>query len=132
VRVAVDTNVLVRLVTNDDAAQAQAARGRLEGHEVFLGKSVLLETEWVLRYTYGLDRATIAAVFRKLLGLRGAVVESQAEVITAVEWYEQGLDFADSLHLASARDCEELATFDRRFSAAAGKVDTRVAVKLVS
>jgi predicted nucleic-acid-binding protein len=51
VRVAIDTNVLVRLVTNDDAAQARAARDHLEGQQIYLAKSVLLEAEWVLRYS---------------------------------------------------------------------------------
>lgn len=115
-RVAIDTNVLVRLVTNDDAAQARAARDHLEGQQIYLAKSVLLEAEWVLRYSYGLDRQTITAVFRQLLGLEGSLTEAYADVVTAVEWYERGLDFADALHLASSRSCDRLVTFDRRFA----------------
>ena len=49
---AADTNVLVHLLTGDDPAQAAQARR-------------LFETEWVLRFTYGLPRTTIASAFGK-------------------------------------------------------------------
>ena len=57
--VAVDTNVLVRLLTNDHAAQAARAAAVFQSGPVFIPKSVLLETEWVLRYSYGLNTAAI-------------------------------------------------------------------------
>ena len=48
--IAVDTNILVRYLTNDDAEQAQLAIDLLNGSEhIWLPKTVLLETEWVLR-----------------------------------------------------------------------------------
>ena len=51
---AADTNVLVRLVTRDDKAQCERAIKFFDGHEVYLPKTVLLELEWVLRYSVDL------------------------------------------------------------------------------
>ncbi len=53
---AVDTNVLVRLVTRDDPDQARRAFALFKRERLWIGKTVLLETEWVLRYSYQLDR----------------------------------------------------------------------------
>lgn len=47
---AFDTNVLVRLLVNDDLAQAKRAMARLLSDTVCISRSVLLETEWVLRH----------------------------------------------------------------------------------
>lgn len=55
--VAVDTNVLVRLLVNDDARQARRARALFEREEIFISPTVLLESEWVLRSAYGLAPA---------------------------------------------------------------------------
>jgi predicted nucleic-acid-binding protein len=131
VRVALDTNVLVRLVTDDDPEQARTAEQHLEGNQLFLAKTVLLEAEWVLRYAYELPRSTIAGVFRKLLGLEGLDVEADADVRAALAGYEHGLDFADALHLASSRSCDHFATFDRTFAAAAVKLAAQPAVVLL-
>ena len=51
-----DTNVLVRVLTNDDEKQADLAAEVLSANDVFLAKTVLLELEWVLRYSYEFDR----------------------------------------------------------------------------
>ena len=67
--IAVNTNVLVRYVINDDPDQAQRAVKRLAGPQaVFIPHSVLLEMEWVLRAVYELDRAAILTAFRQVLG----------------------------------------------------------------
>lgn len=49
--IGLDTNLLVRLLTNDNKTQAKYAEKLIEDNPVFIPKSVLLETEWVLRYT---------------------------------------------------------------------------------
>lgn len=111
--IAVDTNVLVRFITNDDAAQAKRARLLIEAGPVFVAKTVLLELEWVLRGAYGLDRPTILKAVRGLLGLPALTAEDELNVARAVEWYEAGLDFADALHLASSGQQRAFATFDQ-------------------
>lgn len=117
--IALDTNVVVRLVTGDDPEQAEAAQRRLQGRELFLAKTTALEVEWVLRYSYGLSREVIHRTFRRLLGLRGLMMEDRAAVLAALEWFRDGMDFADALHLASTPSGAELATFDRRLARAA-------------
>ena len=112
--IALDTNVLVRVVTQDDERQLADALAVLEASSLFVAKTVLLELEWVLRYSYALDRSIIAETFRKLLGLRRLEVEDREAVIRAVEGYTAGLDFADALHLASSAAAASFTTFDRQ------------------
>ena len=129
--IVLDTNVLVRLVTEDDPAQAKAARDHLEGKDIYVTKTVLLESEWVLRHAYDLPRPKIASVFRVVLGLENLVAESPGEAQSALAWYERGLDFADALHLASSGTCDHLVTFDRRLAATASKLELAAAVHLL-
>lgn len=57
--IAIDTNVLVRLLVRDDDVQARRAVALFEQNEIYVCKTVLLETEWVLRFGYELDGAAI-------------------------------------------------------------------------
>lgn len=115
--IAVDTNVLVRYVTNDDPQQARRAADLLAGPEtVHVPHSVLLEMEWVLRAVYGLERAAILTAFRQVLGLPSTHVDQPGLVALILDRYERGFDFADALHLASAGTASPLYTFDRRFA----------------
>lgn len=113
---AVDTNVVVRLLTNDDPAQAKRAAALFRQSEVFLPKSVILETEWVLRFSYELDRDAILRGLRGILGIASVSAEDPAEVAAALSWYESGIDFADALHLAASAATEGFATFDRKLA----------------
>lgn len=112
--IAVDTDVLVRLLTNDHAAQAARAAAVFRASPVFVPKSVLLETEWVLRYSYGLQTAAIARAFLALLGLPTVTVEDGPAVHRAIRLLEQGIDFGDALHLASSADAVRFVTFDAK------------------
>jgi len=107
--IAIDTNVLVRLLVRDDEAQFQAARRLVEqveaaGDPLLLLLSVLLETEWVLRSRYRLDKASIAATFARLLETDGIVFEHEPTAEEALYIWNQhpGVDFADCLHNARA------------------------------
>ena len=120
--VAVDTNVLVRLLTNDHAAQAARAAAVFRTEPVFVPKSVLLETEWVLRYTYRLPTAAIARSFLGLLGLPTVTIEDVPAVHLAIRMLEQGIDFADALHLTSSASAERFVTFDGKLVKRARKV----------
>ena len=105
------------MLTNDDPAQATAAAALLENEIVFLPVSVVLETEWVLHSVYGLDRKAVARSLRSFLGVPTVTAEAAGSIGQALSWYEDGLDFADALHLASATEAgaERLATFDAKF-----------------
>src|SRR5208283_3033855 len=100
----IDTNVLVRIITNDDAIQAERA--------VLILRTVLIETEWVLRASYHLSRRTILIAIRAIAELDNVEIEHHTIVELALGWYEQGLDFADSVHLVSAGTTADFATFD--------------------
>jgi len=111
--IAVDTNVLVRIIVNDEPSQAARAAVFLRAQErVFIAKTVMLELEWVLRGAYRLARGTIAAALRRVLEFPNVEAEDPAAVTAALRWYDQGLDFADSLHVASAGHGCKFATFD--------------------
>jgi predicted nucleic-acid-binding protein len=111
--IALDTNVLVRILTRDDQSQVKAALRRVRGKDLWMSKTVLLETEWVLRYSYRLSRPAIHGALRRLLGYRLAQIEDRQAVVLALAGYEAGLDFADALHLASAAGADLFLTFDR-------------------
>jgi len=113
---AVDTNVIVRYLTGDHPNQSAIARKLVDTTQVFVCKTVMLETEWVLRSTYGFAVRQVCAKLRAFAGLPTVSVENAAEVADALSLCETGLDFADALHLQSAAGCEALITFDREFA----------------
>ena len=120
--IAVDTNVLVRLLTNDDPSEAKRALRVMESDDVLIPKTVLLETEWVLRHAYVIARGIIAQAFQTLLGLPNVKPEDPQAVTQALAWHEDGIDFADALHLASSAKADRLATFDKDFAKKALKL----------
>ncbi|NJL28254.1 MAG: type II toxin-antitoxin system VapC family toxin [Thermoanaerobaculia bacterium] len=129
--IALDTNVLVRIVTRDDPEQTQAALALLRGKELWLAKTVLLELEWVLRFSYELDREAVLGALRGIVGLRRLHVEDRQSVVLALEWYAGGMDFADALHLAASAATDGFATFDRKLAATAARLDVFPRVELV-
>jgi predicted nucleic-acid-binding protein len=121
--IAIDTNVVVRLLVNDDAAQARRARKLVQAGEVLVPLTVLLETEWVLRYTYGLGPAEIVGLLRGLLGLPGVTSEDPPRLARALHGFERGIDFADALHIASSGEAASFATFDTKLQRRARGID---------
>lgn len=115
--IALDTNIVVRLLAGDDPQQSRRAAEFLEDNAVFVSLTVLLETEWVLRSVYDLECGAVLRGLRRFLGLPNVTMEGTGRVVRALSWYEQGLDFADALHLASGVEmgADAFATFDGRF-----------------
>jgi len=112
--IAVDTNILVRLVTRDDPGQAERAAVLFGRERIFIPKTVMLETEWVLRYSYELSPAVVLDALKRIAGLPQVEVEDDRSVAAALTWAEAGMDFADALHLASGRQADAFASFDAR------------------
>lgn len=112
--IAVDTNILVRFLTWDDKHQFKKALALFESHEVFSPDSVILESEWVLRYAYGFTPDAICGAFTKLFGLPDVRVTNLTLIGQAIRWHEEGLDFADALHLALSQQYEQFFTFDSK------------------
>lgn len=112
--VAVDTNVVVRFLLADEPEQARRAKRLFESGDVFVALSVLLEAEWVMRGVYRTGPRDIVRHLRDLAGLPGITLEDPARLERALGWTEQGLDFADALHLASSAPAATFATFDEK------------------
>ncbi|MGE5305441.1 MAG: PIN domain-containing protein [Alphaproteobacteria bacterium] len=116
---AVDTNVLVRLITRDDRKQVAAA-------ELFVSKGawvstlVLMEATWVLAAVYELTHAEIATAIDMLLHHRDLTIQESDSVAAALEHYRNraALGFSDCLVIETARKAGHLplGTFDRNLS----------------
>ena len=78
--IAIDTNILVRIVTNDDPVQAQRAADILQNHAIFISKTVILELEWVLRFSYSLERTIILATLQKILATDSFTIEQNSAI----------------------------------------------------
>lgn len=115
--IALDTNVWVRYLTNDEPLQAERALRLLaEAGEVFVPKTVLLELEWVLRAVYAQPVAVVDKALRQILGLPNVRAEAPEQVAGALELYQAGFDFADALHLRCSGEVEAFFTFDQAFA----------------
>ena len=118
--IALDTNVVVRLLVRDDQDQAARAealirRATAAGDSLYIADVVLAELVWVLERSYKLPRDTILATLRRLRGARDVVFRSNEEFERAVEAYENGPGgFADYLIRETSRGagCKVVYTFD--------------------
>ncbi len=112
--VSVDTNILVRFLTKDQPEEFQRAYRLLQQGSVFVATTVVLETEWVLRFAYGYSNEQVVAALRDCFGLSSVDLEEPARVAIALDWHERGLDFADALHLAARRSTDAFVSFDKK------------------
>ena len=127
---AIDANIIVRLLTNDERAEAARAKTLFAENEVFVATTVLLETEWVLRGAYSQAKGDVIAALRAFAGLATVKLEEPARVEMALTLAAGGMDFADALHLSDAEGCEAFVTFDRRFVKSASAKSTIVVREL--
>ena len=129
---AIDTNVLVRAIVNEDTTQSARAVALLTEADVYIPVTVMLELEWVLRSHYAFAPKVIAQVIAKITALGNVVVGEQAAVLSAANRAAQGWDFADALHLALSEGCEDFTTLDAYLAKrAAGEVVGRDKAKPV-
>ena len=116
---AADTNVIVRLITQDSAAQAVVAKAFVE-RGVWISHVVLAETAWVLDDVYGQEHADIADAIEMLLRHESVTLQDEAVVSAALEHYrlKPSLGFSDCLVLEIARKAGHLplGTFDKALS----------------
>ena len=117
-----DTNVLVRYLTQDDPEQSKKANALIEetaskGDLTWINSVVLCELVRVLRGAYGHDKREIVSVLEKMLSVAQFLIEDKDIARKALEEYRDGDgDFAD--HLIGWRNrksgCEKTFTFNRR------------------
>jgi predicted nucleic-acid-binding protein len=116
---AVDTNVLVRLITRDDAAQVETAEAYIQ-KGVWVSHVVLAETAWVLREIYNVGNEEIIEAIGLLLLNKSLTIHDAEVVAAALEQYRQRprIGFSDCLVLEIARKAGHLplGTFDRDLS----------------
>lgn len=114
--IAADTNVIVRFLTKDDPAQSARAASLLSNRLVWISKTVVLETAWVLLNLYGFTAIEVNQALKDFAGLRNVRMEDPLQVAKAFEWAALGIDLADALHLASSAGANRFLTFDRKFA----------------
>jgi predicted nucleic-acid-binding protein len=107
--------VVVRLLTQDHPTQAAAARSLFAGGPIWIAKTVLLETAWVLRSLYGYDDGAIRDAFTKLLGLKNVHTEDKPSLAAALALTEAGIELADAIHLSGRPPGSVFVSFDRAF-----------------
>lgn len=118
---ALDTNVLVRYVVQDDTVQLAAAKRLIsrclaEGLSIFVPVTVVLELEWVLRASFGYVKDDVLKVLSNLFSAAELTFESERALEVALQLYREGsADFADCLHIALTTQAGEqpLWTFDK-------------------
>ena len=113
--IAVDTNVLVRLLTGDEPEQEAAARRLFASEPIWIAKTVLLETGWVLHSLYGFEESAIRDAFMRLFGLKNVRVEDESSVATALALTAHGIELADAMHLSSRPPGAAFVSFDKSF-----------------
>lgn len=132
---ALDTNVLARFFI-DDADDSQAALQRPAAAAALAARAlvpvtVLLELEWLMRGFYQLPPDEFSRVVRALAGIAHITVEHRDAVLAALDGFEQGLDFADALHVACSARAAAFVTFDKRLAKRAKGLALLPAVELL-
>lgn len=130
--IALDTNLLVRLLTGDDPEQARRVADLIDASPAcFVPITVVLELEWVLRGAYRLERGAVIAALDGLMAIRQVHLEQEDLVRQALAWHQQGLDLADALHLLRSEGCARFATVDRALVNTASGLQLQPVVHLV-
>lgn len=118
--IGLDTNVIVRYLTQDDRRQAMRASAAIEGltaqSPAFISCIVLCEVNWVLQTAYGLSKVEIIAILEQMLAMAVFEIERADLCRKALKLYEDGkADFSDYLILrtAEAEGCSHVLTFDK-------------------
>jgi predicted nucleic-acid-binding protein len=112
---AVDTNILVRLLTGDEPRQSAEARTLFAAGPIWIAKTVFLETDWVLRSAYGFEEGAMRSAFTKVLGLKNVHVEDEPSLAAALGLMAHGIDLADAMHLSSRPANAAFVSFDKAF-----------------
>jgi predicted nucleic-acid-binding protein len=118
--ISIDTNILLRLIMQDDPDQLAAAR-RLRAEGLFVSHGVIIEGEWVLRSHYRQSRGEVNAALRDFLSVPGVAADRSDLLFWALDRHAEGADWADMLHIIASQGRQAFATFDRSIASAAGE-----------
>jgi predicted nucleic-acid-binding protein len=129
--IAVDTNLLARLLLQDDAAQYKKVKALFKTRQTFTAPiTVMLELVWVLE-SNDCSADEIASGLTALIGLPNFKPERVDAIREALRRYAEGVGFADALHLALVDDAQKFLTFDKAFVRQGDKLKLRPDVVLV-
>jgi predicted nucleic-acid-binding protein len=127
--IGLDTNVLVRYITQDDKKQAALANSLIENLDDaspgFVTLVTVVELSWVLESAYNFTRQQFAEVMQTLMTVDIIKLDRAAVVASAVRVYAANkADFADCLieRLSANAGCERTMTFDKAAAKMAGMV----------
>lgn len=130
--ISLDTNILARYFLNDDPKQAKSATALLSKKQDYTAPpTVILELVGVLRAN-GCEREEILKALKLLLGLPNFKPKQFEALCYAVHWYEQGIDFADALHLALSAGDQAFCTFDKALAKSSAKIGTMPTVQAIT
>lgn len=119
--IAIDTNVLARLILSDNPAEYSAAVDFVDGNTCFVGWPVLVELCWVLERSARLSRDEVRMGIDFVNRLANVTVPDADGLAWALSRYAEGADFADMVHLvATSAVATIFATFDRKLARQAG------------
>jgi predicted nucleic-acid-binding protein len=125
--IGLDTNVLVRYITQDDPKQSRLANALIEGLDdtspSFVTLVTLVELCWVLESSYSFSRQQFAEVMQTLMAVDAIKLDRAASVASAVRSYvSSNADFSDCLieRLSVSAGCERTMTFDKAAAKSAG------------
>jgi predicted nucleic-acid-binding protein len=122
---AVDTNVLVRFLTEDEPEQAARARNLFESGTVFVPLTVLLETYWVLHKAKNIPSDLVLGKLVAITRMTQVSVEDSPRFDRVIALTDAGMEFADALHVTAVNADMRFATFDRRMIRAAQRCGLR-------
>ncbi len=127
--IGLDTNVLIRHLTQDEPDQAARASALIERRcsveePGYVNRVVMCEIVWVLERAYRYERTIIAGCIETLLRTADLRIENEKAAWTALAHYQDGFDFADALiaETNAMAGVDETATFDKKASGLQGFV----------
>lgn len=128
--IALDTNVLLRSVLDDDARLSAIARRMIERNHCHVSLLAIAEMGFVLMSVYGVQAPVVAKACRNLLALPNIECENETRLIKALEGVDAGIDWFDALLWAATPAGVSLATFDKSFARRATGLGWKVEIRL--
>lgn len=126
--IAIDTNIVLRIILRDDEGQYQRACQLFKSDRVCVPHTVILEAEWVLRSVFGFSAKEAAGGLEGFLSLKRIFVLNRVKVLEALQRSYDGFDFADALHYLLASGDVEMKSFDKKFVNRAKKAGWQVSL----
>jgi predicted nucleic-acid-binding protein len=121
----IDTNIILSILLRDDTQQYNLARNFLNDNaQILITKTTLLECFWVLHKAYKIQKSVVLDKLIEFCALPNIHIEEEFVILSAFKAAQNGLDFADALHLYSSYQAESFITFDRAFAHTAKQINT--------